>query len=57
MGFYLCLVASIEGITVLPLPLFLGRIQSHLALPLSHSRKLVRLRNVLFVPTEYLPAE
>ena len=29
MGFYLCLVAGIEGITVPPLPLFLGRIQSH----------------------------
>ena len=48
-GFCLCLVAGIEGITVPPLPLFLGRIQSHLALPRSHSRKLVRLRNVLFL--------
>ena len=32
--------------TVPPLPLFLGRIQSHLALPRSLSRKSVRLRDV-----------
>ena len=55
-SFCLCPVAGIEGIIVPPLPLFLGRIQSHLALPRSHSRKLVRLRNALFLcPTHRSP--
>ena len=34
-------------LTVPPLPLFLGRIQSHLVLPRSPSRKLVRRKNAL----------
>ena len=47
MAFCLCLVAVIEGIIVPPLPLFLGSAQSHLALPRSPSRKLVRRKNAL----------
>ena len=49
-AFCLCQVAVIEGTTAPPLLLFLGCTQSHLVLPRSPSRKLVRRKKTLCPP-------